>query len=252
MAVVTEIGTVEGAGVVVSQGVTQEAIRVAKVSGLTAGESAPFNAVTADGMPLKGSAHPNDSTLLLEDYRVSMNGGTFATVDLVYRRQEFAIQPDEEGYQANFSGGTALETIQTQKDKNGDPITVTHNGVTQGGFINVTIPRSSLNVSAIDAQTEPGSISTAWVGKVNSANWNGGEPGTWMCTSVTFDAFDLSVAPPKWRFNFSFTHRAEGWNPDVVFIDPTTGKPPSGLVEGEGYKTIEYFETKDFGQTFPT
>lgn len=55
--------------------------------------------------------------------------------------------------------------------------------------------------------------------------------------------------PVLYRFNASFRQKDDdgsGHNPQVVFIDPETGQPPTGLVPGTGFKTIPWYLFAEF------
>jgi len=174
----------------------------------------------------------------------STQDGTVAFVDVTYRR----VDGDAEDPMP-LSGGGTLSEITTELDKGGKPITVTdENGETQMGSISVLSPQRTISLSTIEAVQTPGDLVKEYNGSVNSENWNAGESGTWLA-SVTFDRYDLSATPRKWKFNWEFQYEPTGWNPQVFFINKK-GRPPANLVEGKGWKTIEWYTAVDFGAKF--
>ena len=225
-------------------GIIREVKRKAIKAGSWTTIPGAFTVVAADtNIPVVGDTLTLDGqTLYLEDRDFTIKDGKFIEIEMTYRRQEV----DE----FTFRGSTALQQITTQFDSGGNQISVSHNGVTQGGSVDVLAPGSTLELEFVTASASPGSVSTDWTGKVNSATWQGGAAGTWICTSVNFEPVDQVAATPKYRFNFTFEYRDDGWDPSVVFIDPETGEPPDGLVDGTGVKTVTYYATKDFNTPF--
>jgi hypothetical protein len=193
----------------------------------------------------------NGQTIVLERRRPRLTDKRKAIVTIEYRRQEFSDPDDPPGSDITYSGGTALRQLSTQLDIGGAQITVTHNGVTQGGTVDALGPHSTLRASIIEATNSPGVTTLLWAGFVNQALWNGGPPGTWLCTSVTFEPADTTTTPKRWRMNYEFEFQREGWDPDIIFTDPETGEPPPDLVLGEGYKTVTVYPTKSFSSKFP-
>lgn len=225
-------------------GIIREVKRKAIKTGTWGTIPAAVTAIAGDaGIPVVGNPLTMEGqTVYLEDRDITIKSRSIIEIEMTYRRQE----EDE----FTFRGSTSLQQITTQFALNGDQITVSHNGVTQGGSVDVLAPGSTLELEFVTASASPGSVSTDWTGKVNSDTWQGGAAGTWICMNVTFDPVDLTAATPKYRFTFSFEYREDGWDPTVVFIDPETGEPPDGLVDGTGVKTVVSYATKDFNTPF--
>ena len=66
-----------------------------------------------------------------------------------------------------------------------------------------------------------------------------------MSTSVLWKVQKIDGVE-KYRYQIEFQFNKDTWNPTAVFIDDRTQKPPPNLVEGIGYKTIEWHEAVDF------
>lgn len=149
------------------------------------------------------------------------------------------------------SGGTRSVSIETQKDRDGNPITVSHLEEQQGGAVMVTLSQSYVVYESIEETNIPGVLAEQYNNKVNEETWNGGEPGTWRCDDVSFDPVSLTSDPAVFKMRWVFLRDNEGWQPTVFFRDPATGKPPVNPVEGEAIKDIEYYQYASFAAKFP-
>lgn len=161
-----------------------------------------------------------------------------------------------------FNGGTSLQQETTQLDAFGTQITVAHTfdasdpdfpsqEKIQGASASVLVPSPSLIAAGKLATSFPDFITQDWAGSINSVPWRGAAAFTWLCSNVTFEPSDTVSLPASWEFVFEFTYRSDGWEPQVVYIDERTGKPPPGLVAGVGFKQIEWYATRDFNALFP-
>lgn len=202
-------------------------------------------ALNTAGVPVPGSLHPIVPGLRLRDRVANPLGRTIAQIELRYYSAAVEDIPPF-GFDSTVSGSIDIEQIETQLDKNGDQITVSHNDIIQGGSVLVTMPRRALSFTTVEQSSAPGALAEAYAGKVNSVTWQGGTPGTWICLGVPFEPVDRASNPPSWRYRFDFRHRVEGHDPTVIYIDPETGAPPPGLTAGVGIKTIEWYEEADF------
>lgn len=149
-----------------------------------------------------------------------------------------------------ISIASGLAQIETENDASGDQIILTHAGAEQGGKIKVTEPQ--LVIEYPKKYTGAGVIGylAGFLNKINADTWNQGQPGEWKCTGARLVTLTQGV-PPVWDIKLSFTLQPGGHQPDVVYIDPETGKPPPDLVLGSGFKTIIWFDSVQFGVEFP-
>ena len=222
----------------------QTAIHVENLTPTTDLAAKIQQALGTSGLPVNGDVLTiNSQEVVLERRNVQMSSESAedAMVSLVYRRQEA-------GDSITWRGGTALQQITTELDINGLPITVTHNGVSQGGEINVLEAQSTLIGDPVVETNSPGVISQSWAGRVASNAWEGGQPGEWLCESVTFEPVDLTSDPNRYRLTFTMRRKAGGWQPSAVYVDPETDRPPPDLVEGQSIKTVEWYPSKDFDE----
>lgn len=192
-------------------------------------------------LPKFGSTvQARDLTLYLRDASLRFVDGNRAEFELIYN-----------GWPLKYTGGTTLIQIEDMRDRSGEQITVSHANETQGGFIRVQIPQTTLRTNIVHETNDPVSFKKTWIGYVNSDIWQGGQPGTWLVTDVQFECLQF-VAEQVYLFSFEFQDHPDTQQPEVVFIDPTTNQPPANLVAGEGTKRITYYPSRNFGGTFPT
>lgn len=124
----------------------------------------------------------------------------------------------------------------------------------QGGLIKVFEIQETIKIEGLYQTDSPRDISNKFMKKVNSIEWEGGQPGTWMCMTVNHKQIDYNSTPGRYRFFFTFEFNPAGWQPEVVYIDPDTGKPPPDVSrEGApgGVETILYYRELDFGSELP-
>ena len=141
----------------------------------------------------------------------------------------------------------AVSATETEVDKSGSTITVSHGGESQGGTIRANEAAMQLAFDMAVETYTPTDVIVAWQNKINSADWFGGSPGVWLCTRVNVQPIQESSTPPRWKFTFEFQAKPyPGWQPWVRYIDPETGKPPVGLVDGTGYKQVQHYDEADF------
>lgn len=160
-------------------------------------------------------------------------------VELLYRRQDTA-----ETVVPRVEFGT-LE-ITTERDAEGTQITVEHNGVTQGGEVTYRWVYPILLYDFVVQQSVIGNYLAGILGRVNETAWQGGEPGTWQCCGGGAELVNGTLPTPMWRVRLQMEYRFDTHQPQVVFIDPETGRPPAGLVEDEGYKVVTILPEAEF------
>lgn len=162
------------------------------------------------------------------------------------------------------SGRTYLESEETYKDKDGNDITI--GPVTNGGGdlvgekigvpVSVDRPRRALVLERTIRTADPDAVAKALVGNVNDAIWQNEPIGTWRCDDVTFDQVNPGVSDggdpevflPLYRMTFTFTNNPNGWDPDLVYTDPDTGKPvpDAQALTGATVDGVPLYEPVDF------
>jgi len=161
----------------------------------------------------------------------------------------------------HIEAASSLNHITTNKDKDGTAISLEYEypadyklnsavageTITQGGTFTKLVPERSL-IYSIRENTSPQLFADGYEGKVNNAPWQGGAAGTWLCASITGRS-DNSGADYLNRYIFQY--RSDGWDPEVHFVDPNTGKPPPDLVADTGIKTVATYTAATFTDLFP-
>lgn len=225
--------------------------------------------------------HP-DLVLIERVPRLIPGEQTKVVVELVYKRFGSAIETMGFINEGNFRarGGGTLRQITTGKNQFGVDIVVCYTypakcsptpcaeapgyphqapclaGTTkcQGGEVQVDLPSDVLEFEGRWRGASPGAMARTWRGFTNNAGWNGGDAGEWRCSEVTFTPWDIAGGSPGnfiWLVNFYFQFDPTGWNPDAIFRDPITGKPPPDLVQGDGVITVDWYPERNFSEFFP-
>lgn len=239
-------------------GVVVRVERKARVSGLEDTDyTILFSALEEAGIPAAGAALPGAPNLVLRDRNPTVVAKGFVDVDLVY---EHAAGPGQNFDSPHFGLLVAevrasVNQVKTNKDSSGNTITVQHTyppedfdypGLTkvQGGEIEYFQPQAVMTLRGIKSTAFPWFLARALMGAVNETDWAGYGPEEWMCTGVSWTPYDGSNS--RYLFTLEFQHNPDTWSPTVVFIDERTGKPPTGLVAGTGYKTISKHRLVNF------
>ena len=209
-------------------------------------------------IPQPGDPHPHESNLRVVQRDPKPRGVGIVEVLITYKLPEGGENVPPQGQQFVLSGGSAVEQITTQLRRpppidDGSQITVEHNGVEQGGEITPFESRSELSLTRVENTANPLGISRFWTNTVNIGGWlhdPGAPPRTWLIAEVGFELISPDLPIPEWRFSYRLRNNPDGFDPQVIFIDPETGRPPPGLVQGTGYKTILWHAAFDFGNVF--
>jgi len=244
------IDIIDGALMKETDGFITDAIRIAKITGLTSSTDAdvPRQALAYldEQLITPRSAYPNERDLTLRERNVDPIGNNACVVELVYKASSATMLPPE--FAVKYTGGTSLEQAQTELDGPfGKPIQVRDAaGQQQTGTISIFEPVTEITYEQIRRSSNPKALSSLYTGKLNSATWNDGVQGTWMCTGINFDFESGHIPPLKWNFEFSFRFKRRGHDPEVIFIDPVSGRPPPGLQANVGFYRVNYYDRQDF------
>ena len=233
-------------------GVIAEATRTAIVieedaDSWGSGASRMQDILNLDDLPAPGSVFDADHTSLYATGRtLRMESPGRAEVVISYRFYPSSLNNNFHLDRPN----TGMAQITTQKDRDGSPLKVTHDQVAQGGEITVMQPEDGFDRDIV-LSVPPGShqqITRDWQGYINSGTWFDSEPGTWLCQQALPEPLDTRATEPTWKYiyHFSFAYEPTGWNPDIFWRDPGSGRPPSGLVDGTGFKEISWYDQRDF------
>lgn len=178
-----------------------------------------------------------------------------------------------------ISGSATLVEYDTDKDRLGDVITVSHaqytraDGTvivipqhlrTQSGVVRATRSELIYTVMRVILQATPGQgvpilgHVLSGINKINSDDnfpEGSGFAGKWRCENITYDDSDLGRA--GYAVTYTFRYRAAGWQPEVAWVDPQTQRPGVGLIAevpgtpdpNAGRKTVNLYAETAFGGT---
>lgn len=165
------------------------------------------------------------------------------------------------------SASSQMNQIETNKDKDGNPVTLQYTypadyggtaptaeeealrGETkdQGGTVTKMVPEA-VRVYQIREAVDPTNRANEWEGTLNQDPWALGAIGEWMITSITGENDNsLNNFPLRsWLNTYTFQRRIGGWNPEAIYSDVLTNEPVPDPVEDESIKTIPSYEFKNF------
>jgi hypothetical protein len=208
-------------------------------------------------MPQPGVAHPHQGDLLLRGRVARAVSTNIVEVLLTYKLPAEGSLPDPMNYE--LSGGASIQQVQTEVVPPGRPepsgqVTVEYNGVVQGGEISPYEAIATVRFEYIAATQIPLSIVRSYTNLVNDGTFWGFDPSamprTWIISEVSFERVALEPVT-QYRFGFQLQHNPDGWDPQVIYVDPETGRPPADLVANLGYKTIAWHNAVNFGAVLP-
>jgi hypothetical protein len=247
-------------------GVIVRLVRRARVTGLTNNDyRALFSALEAAGIPAVGSSPTGAPNLQLVDRNPTIVEGepSSVDVDLVYEHaagKNQALGTPHYGT-ITYQVRAAVNQVESNTDVDGNPVTVSHTyppedpdfaGQTkvQGGQFQFFQPQTCLTVRGIFTTRYPWLMERYLIGGINETDWAGRGPGEWMCTGFSWTPLDGQSS--KYEVEIEFQHNPGGWNPTVIFTDERTNRPPTGLVPGTGYKTVEKHRPVNFESVIGT
>ena len=174
------------------------------------------------------------------------------TTDVVNLLYTFASSP---GYVTVVETGANLNQVETNKDKDGNAITLKYTygdeypdqslqGTTieKGVLLSKLVPEKTLRISTREL-FDPNDFAEFYVGKLNDKIWRGGDIKTWLCTAITGTS-EKNTGYHQNRYEFQY--RTDGWKEDITFIDPETGAPVPDAEANKGQKIVELYCTATF------
>jgi len=223
--------------------------RIAIVSGVsgTAAEVL-FNAINDAALPDIGDAHPDISTITLNDISCEpFSGGTFK-ITMSYYKDSGTTQTSSSA-EARAVAGLSVE--ETHVDINGQPLKTQYKTAWGGAIVRqpftaeVERPRMSFEFEYTTTGF-PTSDTAKYLGKINSTNWNGYPPKTILCGSINVDQNG-----DNFRVRYSFAYRAETWKfvGKAVYsppLNPHPVEPDTALDLVTGVREFDVYRTVDF------
>lgn len=194
--------------------------RVAHVTGVTGdADERLINALADASMPDIGDAHPVATGIFLREITGRVIDPATVEVTLSYYYEQGA----ETGSSNATSSASATTTFEETKfDKDGNQL------VTQYVASGVTVSRDSFTAEVerpritfefeYRSATFPKTDINSYLGKINSATWNGYAVETILCTAV-----NVQQNESDYTVRFSFAYNADTW----AFNARTTYQPTS-------------------------
>lgn len=106
--------------------------------------------------------------------------------------------------------------------------------------------------------TNPDDLVEQMLNHVNKTLFLAGQPREWLCTKADWvlhcigsSSLETGFLNKAWKMVVEFQKKKGGWDETAVFVDERTGKPPLGILENYGYKTIPYIPEAEFNNVFP-
>lgn len=209
------------------------------------------------GVPRYGDFAPGNTNLICVSRKVKLLPNCKNKAEIFC---DYATLPDSNSF--IFSGGTSLNGVTTQVDRNENQIVVAHQWPEddpdtpleteyQGVELNVMMPQTTLCATGQLPVDYPDLLSELWVGSMNATAWAGAAPFKYLCTRVDFKGLDNGIGRQRrWLFTFEFQKNLTGWIPQTWFIDKRTARPPRWLIPGVGYKSVDWYGLLDFNYLF--
>lgn len=199
--------------------------------------------------------------LILADRSIQFLRGDNAIADATLTYKQRGQVPGAVGtFNARLS--SSLQQIDTQFDIDGNQIVLQHtypaddeNFPGETKYVTATvpqmIPQGEAIYTGIFTITNPIAFRNTYLGHINSVYWNGGEPGTWLCTDIQIEMHTYNVSATLWNVSITMQYDPSGWGQIAVYTDPTTNKPPIDIVEGLGYLSIQTQPYANFWEIIP-
>ena len=216
-------------------------------------------------LPSTGAPHQMFPGLFVDTKTARAESGQslIVRVDVSYKRND-EDQPAPGGnFALRFS--STSQQIETMVDRQGVPIVVTFTPPgksirKQGAVIHPDIAAETISLSETAQSADPTAITRVWQNAVNTGPFfydTNASAGEWRIVEISAELIDATTIPfATWRFSFVIVKKPEiivnvvgGHNPQVYFVDDN-GDPPDGLVAGEGYLTVPWYDVMDFGNLF--
>jgi hypothetical protein len=182
---------------------------------------------------------------------ISSVQGIDASNVTVFIDVEYELQRPEEDQGFPLRGGSSLQQIRTQRDRNGVAIKVEYKGEEIIAEVDVLAPQGN-HTRGIRIETEdPDSVVAEWINHVNDDTWRGAAAGRWLCTSVDYEMVDREAFPKAYDFTFAFEQSStpDGWTYTAAYKNPD-GDIPGDIVDGVGIVDVAWHPSRDFEVLF--
>jgi len=188
-----------------------------------------------------GAAHPEVPTAKIRSRIIESIDKDKVKCRLVYR--EYAGNYGHPQTDTEEIGAT-VQQVETNLDKNGNLIHITHNGAVHGKTTTKYAPRVTFSITK-QKGTSPIDTSVAYVGKINSNNnWQvTGDQHKWLCTGIVGRSND---GGSNYLVTYNFEYDPDNWRQTLYHEDPVTGEIDPASEDGDGFETWDVYDTADF------
>lgn len=215
--------------------------RIFTVEGLSPGSDTLAQAALAVDsssgffIPRYGQAHPKIAGMYVTRVKSDplMKGAKSSVrVVVTYSSPQVALGG---GVIVRGSGTSAMRILA--KDEKGKPLFLTYEDLLNAGVIytqtvklQIPAPHAILEFERIEPNSPVSNI-RQYVSKVNSASWQGGAAGTWMCREIPFESLGnvLNIGGGGYRVSYKFEYDELGWDSIAVYEDEITHVTPSDI-----------------------
>lgn len=213
---------VEGASITEVAGVIEAATQIMFV---TETDSPLFeSALAQEGVPKAGDklndANENVRVIRRIPIVVGIDAKQSPTEFLLKISIDYELQRPDAPAPYPLRGGASLQQIQTSKQRDGTPLTVTSataGAEPQVATANVLQPQMNISFDRVISTPFPSTHADKYIGKVNDATFLAKPARTWLCTAVPFEIVDESKSPPRYRFTYELENNPETWDESVGF-----------------------------------
>lgn len=232
------------------------ATRIFQVSELSGNPTAIlFNALITSGIPQLGDPHPSVPNVNAVDFNVTPNGEKQAIVSVIYKPPIFENKVSSDAEVTQIEVGSTVQSVETNFDVDGNELVVEHKELAgtvlaedaikpQLATVEKQIPMTLLRLSRRELG-DPLFKSRTFVGTVNDKPFINDPAKFWLCTGIQGANID---GGKNYNVVYEFQRNPDTWGTRIIVINSETGRPPTPLVEGEGFKDVEVYETTDFNQ----
>jgi len=207
-----------------------------------------YNALSDSNIPQFGEPHPSIPDIQVVDRQAEpLKSGAKVKVTIVY-----AIPSDEDAETSESGNGKALVTSsltneQTHFDIHGELIKASYlasvNSIsTKYSAVDVQRPQMRVTLSRKESEM-PKAYFKSHLGRINSVEWSGFAPQTWLCSGISVRESDGSF-----EVDYSFEYREERWKGELVLPLSTAEAQDSPIDKdtGNGYALFDVYKTADF------
>ena len=222
----------------------------------------PYLATQQGGIPRWGQGHPTIAGISVDSVSCRPEDTSTFRITVTSRRPVIdsadSGDPDEIDDQDYGTLEFFYQTrdVETQFDADGKQITVSHTFITdpehgragltftQAGTVQIQTWQQGVRFSRRESDN-PAELQGVYGNKLNATRWNGYDERSVMCIGIDGATTDGGVT---WQVNYAFAlDPYQGWKKDVLFSDDKrNGDPPTGLITGIGYKSVDVYPVVDF------